>query len=299
MDVKKRIDAALGRRFPNNNIAPEHFGGLLWEYAESGLAPPHFVREIETNDEGKLWSNIWEAMLYRHLRSFGYMPRNSVKASGQHGPDFCIDHEGRTIWIEAIVPAPEGIDAEWLEPPKKGVIKVKTMPPEQMLLRCTAAVDTKRRKFDEYRAEGIVGEHDCTVIAVNICRLSDYDIDGNGISRFPLAMEAVFPIGPLAVSIARDGKQDGPAQNMPRFSIKNAKGRDVRTDSFLDQNFERVSAVIQGYQKHMHETTLVLSTVHNPLATNPLPRGLFGVYKEFVAEADGAGYTVSDVALRF
>src|SRR5580658_3996877 len=101
MSTEQRLAVALQRRFPNNMVAPAHFGELLTEYAASGLSPPHLVAEIETGDEGKLWSSIWEAMLYRHLRSIGHTPRNSVTAAGQQGPDFCVDHQGRTIWIEA------------------------------------------------------------------------------------------------------------------------------------------------------------------------------------------------------
>lgn len=298
MDAKQRIDAVLRKRFPNNEVAPSHFGELLCEYLDSGLAPPHMVSEIETGDEGKLWSNIWEAMLYRHLVALCYKPRNSVKAAGQNGPDFCIEHDGVTIWIEAVVPAPEGINPEWLEPRQKGVIKAGTKPHEQMLLRATSAINDKRRKFDDYRAKGIVGAHDCTVVAVNINRLSDHDIDGHGISRYPLVMEAVFPIGPLAVPITPDGRQTGPAQNMARFSVTNAKGATVHTDFFLDRQFAGVSAVVQGYQKGAYQRPLVLYTVHNPLATNALPRGLLGVYKEYVAEENGDGYNVTDITAK-
>ena len=82
---------------------------------------------------------------------------------------------------------------------------MKTKPDDERVLRFTSAVADKRLKLDEYRAKGIVGANDCAVIAVNICRLSDWDPDGNGISQYPLSMEAVFPIGPLAVSLTSDG----------------------------------------------------------------------------------------------
>jgi hypothetical protein len=43
---------------------------------------------------------------------------------------------------------------------------------------------------------------------------------------------------------------------------------------------------------------LALSMVHNPLASNPLSTGLFGVYKEFVAEERGDEYMIKDVAMK-
>lgn len=135
------------------------------------------------------------------------------------------------------------------------------------------------------------------MIAVNICRLSDWDPDGNGISQYPLSMEAVFPIGPLAVSLTPDGKIDGPAQNVPRFAVRKTSGKEIETAIFLTQDFAGVSAVIQAHQRDMHEKNLILSTIHNPLSVNKLPVGLFGVYKEFVAKEHDDGYQIRDVRL--
>ena len=135
------------------------------------------------------------------------------------------------------------------------------------------------------------------MIAVNICRLSDWDPDGNGTSQYPLSMEAVFPIGPLAVSLTPDGKIDGPTQNVPRFAVRKASGKEIETAIFLTPDFAGVSAVIQAHQRDMHERGLVLSTIHNPLAVNKLPVGLFGVYKEFVAKEHDDGYRIRDVRL--
>jgi hypothetical protein len=298
MNSGQQIAEALQKRFSNHDVARSHFGELLTQYAESGLSPPHLVAEIETADEGKLWSYIWEAMLYRYLCTMGYELPNSVTAAGQHGPDFCVSYQGRTIWIEATVPSPEGIPADWLAAPRKGEVRVRTKPDAERVLRCTSAIDAKQKKFAVYRAKGIVGAKDCAVIAVNICRLSDWDIDGNGISQLPLVMEAVFPIGPLAVPITHDGKLHGPAQHMPRFALEKVNGREIQTANFLDPLFANVSAVMQGHQKDMFERDLVLSTVHNPLASNPLPTNLFGIYKEFVAEERGDEYQIKDVAMK-
>jgi hypothetical protein len=292
MTTEQRLAAALQRRFPNNTVAPEHYGVLLAQYAASGLSPPHLVAEIETGDEGKLWSYMWEAMLYRHLRSIGCAPRNSVTAAGQHGPDFCVDYQGRTIWIEATVPSPEGISADWLAPPRKGEFRVKTKPDQPRVLRCTSAIDAKQKKFAEYRTKGIVGPNDCTVIAVNISRLSDYDFDGNGISQLPLVMEALFPIGPLGVPITNDGQLDGLAQHTPRFALTKANDREIQTANFLDPLFANVSAVMQGHQRDIFERSLILATIHNPLATHPLPVGLFGANKEFIAQQQGDEYEI-------
>jgi hypothetical protein len=295
MNLKQRITASLRKRFPNNDAAETHFGGLLCEYVESGLSPPHLVAEIETGDDGKFWSCIWEAMLYRHLRANGYAVRNTVRASGQQGPDFCVEHQGQRIWIEATVPAPDGIPADWLAPPRSGVVVVKSKPDAERVLRCTSAIVDKRDKFAEYRAKGIVGDDDCTVIAVNICRLSSWDFDGSGISQLPLVMEALFPVGPLGVPVSLEGEPKGPAQHTTRLSVRKRSGVEIGTGFFLDLNFASVSAVIQGHQQDMFGRDLILATVHNPLATRKLPTALFGIGKEFVAEEHGDEFQISDI----
>jgi len=160
-----------------------------------------------------------------------------------------------------------------------------------------SVIADKRYKVDGYLAKGIIGAADCVIIAVNICRLSDLDPDGNGITRMPLSMEAVFPIGPLVVPISSDGKIDGPMQNAPRFAVRKASGEPIKTTAFLDPAFVNISAVIQAHQKDMHERDLVLATIHNPLALNPLPTGLLGAQKEFVALAHGDDYQLRDVRL--
>lgn len=294
--LRERIETFLRGRFPNNRIAPQHYAELLMPYAESGLSPPHMLSELETLDEGKFWSCVWEAMLYRHFLSLGFAPRNYSTPSGQNGPDFCLEHDGKTIWVEAIVPSPEGIPADYLAPPILGEIRVRSKPDHQRVLRCTSAIADKKNKFTEYVRKGIVSSSDCAVIAVNICRLSDWDIDGNGISQLPLAMEAVFPVGPLAVPITQQGTLAGEAQNMPRFAVRKTSGIDIQTGNFLDPAFAGISAVLQGHQKDVFEKPLVLAEIHNPLALNALPAHLFGAFKEFVAAERDAEYQVRDVA---
>jgi hypothetical protein len=91
-----------------------------------------------SGDDGQLWAHLWEALLYRYLSDLRFtFRRDGVRKSGQHGPDFGIMHEGKTIWIEAVTPSPEGVPEEWLALPVRGEFKVKTLPHEQMLLRWT------------------------------------------------------------------------------------------------------------------------------------------------------------------
>jgi len=297
LSVGDRIAAFLSAKFPLNKIAPSHYGGLLTEYAQSALRPPHLLEELETGDEGKFWSAIWEAMLYHHFSRLGLHLKNSCGTSGQHGPDFGFEMNGRTIWVEAVVPGPQGIPADYLEPPGKE-LRVRRKPDHERVLRCTSAIADKRMKFEEYLRKGIVAPEDVTVIAVNICRLSDWDVDGNGISQLPLTLEAVFPVGPLAVAITPEGKLAEHAQHTPRFAIQKASGLGIQTANFLDPAYANVSAVLQGYQKDIYQKPIVLSIIHNPMATVSLPLQMFAAFREFVATEEGDDYTLRDIVVR-
>lgn len=288
-----RITEFLARRFPQQTVWASHFGILLCAYDNSGLADPHLVTEVTSCDDGKLCARVWEAMLYRHLSTLGFeFQKADLTKSGNPGPDFCVAHNGQIIWIEAVTPAPEGIPKDWLSPPKQGECKVRIMPHEDMLLRWTSVLKDKRDKLKCYAETNIVSPKDCAVIAVNSCRLSDFARDDLGSSRLPFAVEAVFPIGPLAYPITQDGQPDGEPKNIPRHTIQKPSGKDIPTGNFLDPCYANVSAIIGCYQKDMVNGTLSLTVVHNPLARVPLPRGIFGANKEYVADDKGDHYIV-------
>lgn len=187
------------------------------------------------------------------------------------------------------MPEPKGIPDEYLRPPKVGEVILRTVPHREILLRWTAALKEKREKFQRYLENGTIPANEPTVIAINGCRLADWFPDDNGVSRMPIAIEATFPIGPIAVPISRDGQIDDEAMRIPRYSIENANRAEVRTDSFLNPLYANVSAVIGAVKWDMLKP-LPLTVVHNPLAAIPLPREIFGATKEYVADDHGDEY---------
>jgi hypothetical protein len=98
------------------------------------------------------------------------------------------------------------------------------------------------------------------------------------------------------VPISRDGTM-GAAQNVSRHVLKKASGVNMPAAFFFDPIFANVSAVVQAHQRDMFNRPLILATVHNPLATNRLPRAMFSSYKEFIAEERGNDeYQLRDIA---
>lgn len=289
-DGDSKIAMQVATRFPGR-AAREHYGELLNGLLGSGLAPPHMVQEVASGEDGKFWACVWESMLFRHLTDRGFeFRRGHVKKSGQLGPDFGIVHGDRTIWIEAVVPAPDGIPPEYLEPPPPG--ESHGVPYDQMLLRLLSALKDKCDKLSKYVQDGIIAPTDSTIIALNACRLSWHSVHDTGLSQLPLILEAVFPIGPYAVPVGCEGDLDGDPVRLPRYTIRKPNNAEVPKTAFLDPRYAHISAVMSGFQRHMIDSALSLTLVHNPLASRKLPRELFGARAEYVAEEQGDKYLV-------
>ena len=294
--MKAKLYKFLWRRFGHVRSV-QHFAGILLPYLNSKCCPPHAFAEITSGDEQKLWANMWEALLYWHFsRISSLVLRNDhIAKSGQDGPDFQLRFASQNIWVEAIVPKPTGIPAEWLEPPVPGNCRAKTKPHDAILLRWTSALKEKRDQFERYRLEGTTSKDDCTVVAVNSCMLSDFAFEDLGVSQLPTAVEAVLPIGPLAVPISSDGKQTGDAIRVPRFEIKNRNNATVATNNFLNPEYANVSALMGSFKRDLVHENLELVVVHNPLAAVPLPQGILGAHKEYSVELNGDYFTLRRV----
>jgi len=190
------------------------------------------------------------------------------------------------ILVEAVVPAPCGIPADWLAEHNC----VRIMPHKEMLLRWTSVIADKKKRHCKYREKGIVDDRTPFVIAINSCRLSRF-AEEFGISQWPFVVEAMFPIGPIEVRFNHDEGEFGQARQGLRFSISNANGAAVRTDSFLNPDYSFVSAVIgcasiwadeNARQRFGGAPRMLI--VNNPIAKNPLPTGWLPRGIEYRAE---------------
>lgn len=266
---------------------------LLDEYDASGFAPPNLPGEIATRQREKIQAAIWEAMLYWHFKNNGVVYcAGRVTKAGQNGPDLCIDLNGRRLWIEAVAATPTGVPSEWLAPISGVEFTARSLPHEEMLLRYTSVLADKKTQLTERIAKGIIGPDDAYVIAVNGCMLSFWrDGHSHGITGWPFIVEAVLPIGPLAVPFDRNENRVGEAANTLRYSLTKPNKACVPLDNFLNDEWRRVSAAVWCGQRDHLSGRVDLVVVHNPRALVPIPKGSLGndPRYEYVAEDDGAG----------
>jgi hypothetical protein len=280
----EKVRAALEKQFPD---APHFRNSILalWEkYCDLGLPNAHFVSELAGGKSEVTCQRVWEMMLARHLDALGYRVTTS-----DEGPDFRIEHEGRTIWVEAICPEPKGVPQDYLEGPKPGEFKVGDVPHNEVLLRWTAAIKEKCEKLEDYRKKGIVGAGDGYIIAVNGCQLGALPLQ-HGVSQFPYALEAVYPAGPIAIPVDKATGAFGQPFVSNRPKIETAKGKPVPTTIFLDKANAGVSAVMAFSHDRSEIPLLPLDVVHNHYASAPIPKQIFGpAIEEWGTEPDGKG----------
>lgn len=241
-------------------------------------ADPHFVTELCSGDESRFAQRVWEMVLADRLVSAGFHI-----SSAAEGPDLLVQKDGKKVWVEAVVPdVGDGVNRlpeSYLHPRDFEVVDV---PHQQILLRWTAAIREKHRKYQLYLKNGIVQPNDPYVVAVNSCLLGSYGFDG--ISQFPVAVEAVFPLGPLQVTINRQTLERTGQGHSYRASVLNANNAEVPTDIFTDRGHAGISAVLAAHihpHDPSHPSAWVL--VHNPLGTAPVLEGWFGLGDEYVA----------------
>lgn len=171
-------------------------------------------------------------------------------------------------------------------------MKVGTWPHDEIALRWTAAFNYQRKE--------IVGAGEAYVIAIDGGQLGALPLD-HGISGYPLALEIVFPIGPLAIPVDRKTRKMGRSATSEKFSIRNANGSPVPTTPFVDAKYAGVSAVLAYScdRDRSPNPSLSAYVVHNPFARVHVPFGVLGRdAEEWYAEPVGTAGLEMDLRKR-
>jgi hypothetical protein len=243
----------------------------LWQnYFIRGFANPHFVTEFTSGERPRFFQRLWEMLLGAHFIGLGFQ-----LTSPDHGPDLRFETGRLTIWVEAISPEPKGLPDHWMQDPVAGKSQAGLVPHDEILLRWTAAFKEKVLKLERYLADGIVKPEEAFVIAISGAQLGAMPLE-HGISRLPYVVEAVLPVGPLAIAIDRDTGKVGDSHISERFKIFNANGAPVKTTPFVDPAYAAVSAVIGFSGDRLRGLGLPMYAVQNPLANVKIARGTFG-----------------------
>lgn len=297
--VTTHIEERFQGDHPRTVAIRQYLSDACSEFLRSGLADPKFVREITSGSDQKFWACISEALIAIRLQGKNFGRRETVG----RGPDFLVMDGHRRVWIEVVCPEPANVPANWLESPMGEVV---TFPHMEILLRWTSAIKAKAEGLvgnengtqKGYLGAGVVAADDVYVIAVNGCRLRSGPFPAlHGISQFPFAVEAVFPVGPYQLQIDRDTLKVIEHGHQHRPFVLNQNQAVVPATVFLEPRFKPISAVWAvdfngGSAIGNSEPSAI---VHNPNALNPLPLGFLPADAEYVATQEGECFVVSKI----
>jgi len=296
VDVAKFLEL----RYPGDgkrSVYRQALAQVVREFVESGMADPKYLIEITSGSDGKFWSCLSEAFIYQRIKHLD-MPRRTNLGEG---PDFLVQRGNKKVWIEVVCPEPSGVPTDWLD---TRVNHAVSAPNDAILLRWTAAIKEKTEKLvgradakvKGYLRTGVISGDDAYVIAVNGCRMRNGPFPAlHGISQFPYAVEAVFPVGPYQIRIDRDSLKTIGDGHQIRFHVSKPNRSEVPTHAFLDTTFRPVSAV---WAVDFNGTSFIgipepSALVFNPNAVQPLERGLLMADDEFIAVRTDDAYTLT------
>lgn len=260
-------------------IEYKKFVESLW-----GIYEPYAVRNFQSDACRHFQSHFWEMYLGVTFIKHGFI----INRGGEKGPEFYIEtNAGRKIWIEAIAPGPgEGDDA--VPPLKTGPeIVVADVPVNEFILRLRHGIYEKKKKYDEYIDDGIVGPDDICIIGINTKNFARIPCD----SELPRIVQAVYPFGNRVVELDRNTWKIIETRYEYRGSIQKKSGEAVSTSVFLDPAYYRISAVIYSHVDCMNRPETFgadFVLVHNAVAKNKnkLERGMFKFGTEYWKEED-------------
>ena len=284
------IERHLPGDHPRAVAVRQHLAEVCAKFVGSGLADPKFASELGSGSDQKFWACVSEALIAARLRHKTFGARKMV---GQ-GPDFLVMAGDRKVWIEVVCPEPANVPVDWLN----SAGEVVSFPYKAILLRWTSAIKVKAERLvggeDEarkgYLSSGLVAPEDAYVIAVNGCRLRSGPYPAlYGISQFPFAAEAVFPVGPYQLEIDRDTRKVVDRGHKHRPFVLNQNRAEVPTLVFLDPRFSPISAIwaVDFNGGSAIGNVEPSAVVHNPNALNPVPLGFLPADHEYVAIPEG------------
>ncbi len=246
----------------------------LWDTFEP-YSDKHFLSDARNH----FHQRFWEMYICVSLINLGF----KIESNHGVGPDICTFINGKRVWIEAVAPsAGDGIDRV----PEVEMGKATWVPRDKITIRFTSVIFDKFKKYKTYKEKGIVDPEDICLIAINSNKVPHARFG----SDLPYHVRALFPFGPLAVSI--NGKTGEVVDQFYQYENKltKIKGSEIPKDFFTNTEFCQISGVLNST---VDVAACALGSipwgsefdlVHNPLASNPLPVNDFSWCKQRVYE---------------
>jgi hypothetical protein len=255
----------------------KEFVETLWQIAHR-FVDPDVLDEIPNQFHTRFWELYLAASLVQ-------VPLPLMESTRRDGPDICILPNGATprTWVEAVSVSP-GTGGDAVPEAPHGV--AADVPDEQMKLRLLSAFSEKVRKYHAYREKNWVAASEPYIIALN---------DGLIPTRYldigpPRVVRSLLPIGYEVLHIDTKIMKVVASSREYRPAVTKKSGTAIATTSFLNPEYSGISAVIyspvDAINRPMDNLAGALLLFHNPLASNPLPRGFLKRGHEYWVESE-------------
>jgi type I restriction enzyme S subunit len=257
---------------PDRKDAGDFVEGLWQKYCS--YAEPNFLDDARKDFHAK----TWEMYLGCLFLDFNF---NLQKKTKKEGPDLHLLWNNRSIWVEATAPeSGTGDNAV----PEHNYKESSDQPSEQIILRFASAIQKKFKQYNSYRKD-IINDNDFYIIAINGGRIR-YSLSGQ---TLPYIVQSVLSFGDLAFAFDKESGKLVNSFHQYRDAVTTAKGSPVPTDIFMNKDYAGISAVLYSYMNVVNRPNRIgveVHIVHNPLADNKLPHGIFPFGTEWWVEGD-------------
>lgn len=251
-----------------NHIRDNHpdtkaFVERLWQKYKP-YAEPNFLEDAKKDFHAKTWEMY---LGYLFLENDFDIQKKTQK----EGPDLHLLWNDYSIWVEATAPG-SGTGANAV--PDYKFNEVSYQPEEQIILRLISAIEEKFKKYKSYIDKGVIKGNDFYIIAVNGGRIRYAIME----QHIPYIVKSVFPFGNLVLSLSKESMEIVNSHYEYRDIITTAKGSPVPTNIFERRDYAGISAIFYSWMNIVNRPNKIgdeVHLVHNPLADNKLPPGLF------------------------
>jgi hypothetical protein len=272
-------DEELRYLLDNPNLENERrFIESLWERYE-----PYADRQFRTEIKFNFHRRYWEMYLACSLMEceLELMPRDKEK-----GPDLCLQLNKSRVWIEAVAPSggqgPDAITERALNPNEVDCFSV---PEKQIILRYLSSIKEKQERYTAYLEDGTISPSEPYIIAINGRRVPYSYSDSD--DEIPIIVKAVLPFGQYVVKVDFDKNEIVDQRYTYRAHVEKANKAKVATRFFLDRESSGISGILFSNSDLLNRPQQLGADfiyIHNPLASNHLPRGWCPTGQEYRLE---------------
>jgi hypothetical protein len=238
-------------------------------------------RNFKTAFARETAQRFWELRLVNAMLAQGF----ELEPAAENRPDIATRlRDGRRLWIEATAPT-LGAANNPDQPPPLVEGRMVPVPVERILLRLSQGIWDKTRRLRRYRADGIVLNGDCTVIALSSGAQWPY-IEA---PDHPRILSVLFPIGDQRLIIDRATDEVVRVEHSYRDAVVRANGELIAMTVFDTPSSADISGLIYDFSRVQgvrQQDFGRFFTIDNPFAAEPLPHDYLALGHAYRVDAD-------------